>query len=70
MGVYEGRAQIVKSAKDLMGQWLDARNNWNDAMSEQIEKDCLVPLEMDVRNAAGAMEHMAQILHQIKSECK
>lgn len=70
MGVYEGRGQIAKSMKDLMHHWAEARRDWNDVMSEQIEKDCLVPLEMDVRNAVGAMEHIAQILQQIKSECQ
>jgi hypothetical protein len=70
MGVYEGRGQIAKSIKDLMQQWTETRRNWDDVMSEQIEKECLIPLEMDVRNAVGAMEHIAQILQQIKAECQ
>jgi hypothetical protein len=70
MGVYEGRGQISKSMKDLMSRWIETRRNWDDAMSEQIEKTCLIPLEMDVRNAVGAMEHIAQVLQQIKAECQ
>ena len=70
MGVYEGRGQIAKSMKDLMNRWQETRRDWDDVMSEQIEKDCLVPLEMDVRNAVGAMEHIAQILQQIKADCQ
>jgi hypothetical protein len=70
MGVYEGRGQVAKSMKELLGHWQETRRSWNDAMSEQIEKDCLVPLEMDVRSAVGAMEHIAQILQQIKSDCR
>jgi hypothetical protein len=69
MGVYEGRGQIVKQMKELMNRWYETRRNWDDAMSHQIEKDCLVPLEMDVRNAVGAMEHIAQVLQQVKSDC-
>jgi hypothetical protein len=70
MGVYEGRGQIAKSIKELMNRWYEARRDWDDSMSEEIEKGCLLPLEMDVRNAVGAMEHIAQILHQIKADCQ
>jgi len=70
MGVYEGRGQIAKSMKELMTRWHETRRNWDDAMSAQVEKDCLIPLEMDVRNAVGAMEHMAQILAQVKADCQ
>ena len=70
MGVYEGRGQIAKMTKELMQRWTEARSGWDDAMSEQIQKQHLEPLEMDVRNALGAMEHIAQILAQIKSECQ
>ncbi|HET6251177.1 MAG TPA: hypothetical protein VFE47_26075 [Tepidisphaeraceae bacterium] len=69
MGVYEGRGQIAKQIKELMNRWYETRRVWDDSMSQQIEKDCLVPLEMDVRNGVGAMEHIAQVLAQIKSDC-
>jgi hypothetical protein len=70
MGVYEGRGQISKTMRELMNRWIETTRDWDDVMSKEIEKDCLVPLEMDVRNACGAMEHIAQILAQIKAECK
>ncbi len=70
MGVYEGRGQIAKSIRELMNRWMETTREWDDVMAKEIEKDTLVPLEMDVRNACGAMEHIAQILAQIKQECK
>ena len=70
MGVYEGRGQISKGMKDLMNSWLEAKREWDDAMSAQIEKECLLPLEMDQRNAVGTMEHMAQVLAQVKADCR
>ena len=69
MGVYEGRGQLAKAMKDLMNRWSDATSQWDDAMSKEIETSCLVPLEMDLRNAVGAMEHIAQVIAQVKSEC-
>jgi hypothetical protein len=70
MGVYEGRGQLSKAMKDLMNRWYDAKSKWDDAMSKSIETDHLVPLEMDLRNAVGAMEHIAQVLAQVKQECQ
>lgn len=69
MGVYEGRGQIGKSMKELMQKWIETKSDWDDSMSEKIENDCLRLLEMDVRNASGAMEHIAQVIAQIKSDC-
>ena len=70
MGVYEGRGQLAKGMKDLLHRWQETKSTWDDAMSAQIEKDYLVPLEMDLRNAVSAMEHIAQVLAQIKSDCR
>lgn len=70
MGVYEGRGQISKSMKELMQSWTEARREWDDDASRRIEKEMLHPLELDVRNAVGAMEHIAQILAQVKADCR
>jgi hypothetical protein len=69
MGVYEGRGQIAKGIKDLMTRWSETRRDWDDVMSQALERDHLMPLESDARNTLGAMEHIAQILSQVKRDC-
>lgn len=69
MGVYEGRGQIAKGMKDLLNRWLETKSDWDDPMSQMIEKDYLVPLEMDLRSAIGAMEHIAQVLAAVRRDC-
>lgn len=69
MGVYEGRGQLSKSMKELMNRWSDTKSQWDDVMSKQIETEHLVPLEMDLRSAVGAMEHIAQVIAQVKADC-
>ncbi|HZL38101.1 MAG TPA: hypothetical protein VFC78_22485 [Tepidisphaeraceae bacterium] len=69
MGVYEGRGQIAKGVKDLLNRWYETKSEWDDPMSQQIEKDYLVPLEIDLRSAVGAMEHIAHVLSQIRRDC-
>lgn len=70
MGISESRGQLARSLKDLLGQWAEAKTQWQDAMSAGFEKTYLDPLELDARNAASALDHIAAILHQARSECE
>jgi len=70
MGVYEGRGQLGKSIKELLNVWNDTKMTWKDGNSERFEKRHLVPLEMDLRAATGAMDVMSQLLSAIKRDCE
>ena len=69
MGVYEGRGQLSKATKDLMNHWQETRHGWDDAQARRFEEAVLVPLQLDVRQAESAMDHMAALLQQAKHEC-
>lgn len=69
MGVYEGRGQLDKAMKELLGRWLETTTHWGDARSRQFEERFLRSFEMDVKQAAGAMEHMVIILSRAHSDC-
>jgi hypothetical protein len=69
MGVYEGRGQLSKAIKDLFLHWQETRASWDDAQAKRFEEEVLVPLQLDVRQAESAMDHMAALLHQAKHEC-
>ena len=70
MGVYEARGQLAKSLKDLTDRWADTKMDWDDVVSQRFEERFLAPLDLDLRNATGAMDHMAQLLSQIRRECQ
>ena len=70
MGVFEGRGQLAKASKELTHAWLECKGAWKDANSLVFEKKHLVPLEMDLRNAVGAMDVMAQLLSAIRRDCE
>jgi hypothetical protein len=69
MGVYEGRGQLAKSIKLLMQQWAETRSSWSDERAREFEEKYLHTLEQDLRNAVGAMDHMAIYLGQVKRDC-
>ncbi len=62
MGLYEGRGNLNKGLKDLMIKWHQTREDWNDGVAEEFEKKYLEQLEMALRTAISAMDHMAQVL--------
>ena len=69
MGVYEGRGLLSKSVKELLLRWNETKMSWDDVRAHDFEKSFLEPLEMDLRNAVTAMDHMAILLGQVKSAC-
>lgn len=70
MSVYESRGQIAKGMKNLLMRWQETRGDWDDAVSRAFEKDFLEPLEMDVKNAMGAMDQMNAVLQQARKDCQ
>ncbi len=70
MGVHEGRGQLSRAIKDLLLRWNEAKGSWDDVVSKNFEDNFLVPLEMELRNAAAAMDHAGQILHQVRRDCE
>ncbi len=70
MGVYEGRGTLNKALKQLQLRWGEAKMSWDDPRSREFEERFLHPVEMDMRNAVGAMDQMAVLLSRIRSECE
>jgi hypothetical protein len=70
MGMTDGRARLSKSMKELMLRWAEARMQWDDAAARAFEARFLTPLEMDSRQAVGAMDQMGQTLQQLRRDCE
>jgi hypothetical protein len=70
MGLQDDRATLGKAMKALMMCWAETKSQWNDIMSHNFEKNRLEPLEVDLRSAASAMDHMAQIVNQARRDCQ
>lgn len=70
MGLHESRGRITGAMKDMGRLWADTKTVWTDANAEKFEQSFFVPLEMDVRSAASAMDQMAVLLTQLRRECE
>jgi len=69
MGMHEGRARIGKLIREVVMKWSELRMNWDDANSHAFEEKYIRTLEEDGRTALSTMDHMAQILQQVKRDC-
>jgi hypothetical protein len=70
MGLYESRGNLNKAYKDLLIKWMFLKQQWNDAQSEQIERETLAELEKDVRSAGEAMDAMKQVVAGARRDCQ
>lgn len=70
MGLFEGRGLLAKALKELMLRWQEAKSGWDDSVADEMESEFIVPLEMDLRSAVGAMDQMAGVLAQVRRDCE
>jgi hypothetical protein len=70
MGVYEGRGQLARAMKDLMIHWGETKLAWKDAVSKEFEEKVLGSLQRDVVTATSAMNTAAQVLIQVRQDCR
>jgi hypothetical protein len=69
MSVQDSRANLAKAMKELLFRWGETQTQWTDAMSENFEKNRLMPLEADLHTASQAMDQMAQVLSKVRRDC-
>lgn len=69
MSVNTGRAKLYSSLKELRFRWERTHEQWNDSVSREFEENYWKPLESITVAAIAAMDHLEQVLLQIKQEC-
>ncbi len=70
MSLAECRGQLTKAFRDLWNRWEYTKSSWNDTQAEQLEKRYLLEIEVQVRKAVSAMDHMNIVLQKTVKECE
>ena len=70
MSVRASRTRLLGMMKDLQLLWDQTKHQWNDPVSKEVEKQYLVPLERNLKNAVNAMENMSLMLAKARRECE
>lgn len=69
MSLSSGRNRLSAAFKDLMAQWGQTREKWDDPMSQEFETTFLAMLEAKLRNTLTAMEKLETLLAKARREC-
>lgn len=69
MSVEGARVRLQGSLRDLLLKWAEAEQVWRDATARTFAGRYITPLEDSVRSALPAMEHMAEVLVKVRSDC-
>jgi hypothetical protein len=56
--------------KDLRLRWEDTQKVWDDPVSKDFDEHLWQPLEAQAQSAIRAIDRLAQIMHQMQSECE
>jgi hypothetical protein len=63
-------ARIGGLTKELRTQWLDTRNYWKDAKSQEFEHRYMEELFAGVDRAVTVIEQLDRLLTKIKADCE
>jgi hypothetical protein len=65
-----GRGRIYGSLKDLRIRWEDVQRGWDDPVSKDFDENLLQPLIAEANSVIRGIDRLAQVLHQMQSECE
>jgi hypothetical protein len=63
------RARLNNLFKDLNLRWLKVQSEWTDLVRKEFEETHWFTLDQRVQAALRAMDHMANVLTQVRHDC-
>ena len=64
-----GSARLKHAMKTLLERWDATRDQWDDKVARDFEKNHLLPLEQQVEHALRGMDKLGEILNKVRSDC-
>ncbi|MFM8873953.1 MAG: hypothetical protein ACKOJI_11510, partial [Phycisphaerales bacterium] len=69
MSVAGARAKFKDAQRTLLVAWQQARQSWDDPVSQSIERHHLERLDTCIRTALGAMDSINETLERVRRDC-
>ncbi len=64
-----GSARLKHALKTLREHWDLTREQWNDPVSRDFEKNHLIPLDQQSNNALRGMDKITEVLQKVRHDC-
>ena len=65
----ESRNRLIALTREILNEWENTRNYWNDAKSSEFEDRFLNELQSGVNAAVTNIEALERILSKIHDDC-
>ena len=65
-----GSARLKHAMKTLMEHWDATREQWNDHVARDFEKNHLEPLAHQVDHTLRGMDKLSEVLAKVRQDCQ
>ncbi len=62
--------RLTGITKDLLLKWQQTRECWQDAKSQEFEKEYLEELQVGVDKASSVIEQLDKLVAKVRSDCE
>jgi hypothetical protein len=69
MHLSTGWTELNSALKAMRLQWEEVKNDWNDSVSQDFERQRWEPLAVQVQATLRAIDRLAPILAKAQQEC-
>ena len=70
MSLSGNRSRLAAITKELVLEWQQTKNYWNDAKSQEFEHRYLVELFARVDKTVTVIEKLDEVLGRVRRECE
>ena len=64
-----GSARLKHAMNTLREHWKNTREQWDDGVAREFEKNHLDPVDSQVDHALRGMDKISELLHAIRRDC-
>jgi hypothetical protein len=70
MILHDSKTKLTYAARKLQLRWNETQTQWNDAVSADLERKWLAPLDPKVAATVRAIDALAEVLNRAEAECR
>ena len=70
MSLNANKSRLTALTKNLSLRWMETKDHWRDAKSEEFDRRFMQELFPSVNKAAAAIEKLEELFKKIRKECE
>ena len=70
MSMSGNQGRLIGLTRDILLEWTETKNYWNDAKSEEFERRFMSELSVHVNRAVLVLEQMDELLKKVRKDCE